>query len=45
MCRWFYHDEALEYRQSVQMPEEDAEYIVSVHDALDEDTETVADDV
>jgi hypothetical protein len=36
--------EALEYRQSLTMSEEDAEYIESVYDALEDEGEAVADD-
>jgi len=36
--------EALEYRQSLEMSDEDAEFIDSVYDAVEEDEETVLDD-
>ncbi|HEV8605609.1 MAG TPA: GIY-YIG nuclease family protein [Tepidisphaeraceae bacterium] len=36
--------EALEYRQSVTMSEEDSEYIEGVYDAAEDDSETVADE-
>jgi len=37
--------EALQYRQSLDMSEEDEEFIESVYDALDEENETVEEDV
>ncbi len=37
--------EALEYIQSLEMSDEDAEYIESVYDSLDEENETIVDDV
>ena len=36
--------EALEYRQSMSMSEEDSEFIEGVYDALDDENKTVADD-
>lgn len=36
--------EALEYRQSLTISDEDLEFVESVYDALDEENETVADD-
>ena len=37
--------EALQYRQSLAMPEDDQEFVESVYDHLDEDSNFVADDV
>ena len=36
--------EALEYRQSLEISDEDAEFIESVYDAISEDDETVRDE-